>query len=313
MSSGRTATRLAATRLVRRQEYVDPPLAVRREVLTAGPQAGVAGVPPPVLLVPGLGHGAWAYAEHWLAAFADRGFPVAAMSLRGHAGSDGAGGVGGGVGSDGAGGDGGSGGVGSAGRHSAGHGGLRGYVEDVVQVAAALPRQAVLIGNGVGALVVAMAMARYPARAAVLASPVFGGLGTAMTMARRHPSGALAAVLNRPVPAGHRQLFGPGMPPESAGRYVDRLDRGSPRVYRQLIRRQVPERPVGDPPVLVVGSPDDRVVPRAELDRVAQRYGGAPLLFPGMAHDLMLDERWAEPVEALLEWLVARCWPGRDG
>jgi hypothetical protein len=53
----------------------------------------------------------------------------------------------------------------------------------------------------------------------------------------------------------------------------------------------------------VTGSPDDRVVPRASLDRTGVRYGGAPLLFPGMGHDLMLDEGWADPIEAILDWL----------
>ena len=63
------------------------------------------------------------------------------------------------------------------------------------------------------------------------------------------------------------------------------------------------EPPVGDAPVLVVGSPDDRVVPPAALERAARRYGGAPLLFPGMGHDLMLDARWQEPIDAILDWL----------
>ena len=54
----------------------------------------------------------------------------------------------------------------------------------------------------------------------------------------------------------------------------------------------------------MVGSPDDRVVPRAALDRTAGRFGGAPLLFPGMAHDLMLDTNWREPIDAVLDWLT---------
>ncbi len=62
--------------------------------------------------------------------------------------------------------------------------------------------------------------------------------------------------------------------------------------------------PVGDPPTLVVGSPDDRVVPRPALDRAAARFGGAPLLFPGMGHALMLQPAWAEPVDAILDWLA---------
>ena len=55
--------------------------------------------------------------------------------------------------------------------------------------------------------------------------------------------------------------------------------------------------------MLVVGSPDDKVVPRASLEWVARHYGGAPLLFPGMGHDLMLDARWSEPIDAILDWL----------
>jgi pimeloyl-ACP methyl ester carboxylesterase len=55
--------------------------------------------------------------------------------------------------------------------------------------------------------------------------------------------------------------------------------------------------------VLVVGSPDDKIVPRQSLEWVAGRYGGAPLLFPGMGHDLMLDARWQEPIDAILDWL----------
>jgi len=45
-------------------------------------------------------------------------------------------------------------------------------------------------------------------------------------------------------------------------------------------------------------------VSRSALTTVATRYGGgAPLLFPGMGHDLMLDERWQEPIDAILDWL----------
>ena len=54
---------------------------------------------------------------------------------------------------------------------------------------------------------------------------------------------------------------------------------------------------------LNVGSPDDRLVSQAVLNRAASWYGGAPLLFPGMGHDLMLDARWAEPIDAILDWL----------
>lgn len=236
-----------STRVLRLREGYDPPVAVRREILSVLPAGSESGYPaagsatnptrPPVLLVPGLRHGAAGYARHWLDHVAGRGFPGYAMSPRGQGASQPV------RGAD-----------------------LRAYVHDVIQVAAGLPRQAVLVGHGVGATVVAMAMARYPARAGVLITPVFPGFGSAMT-------------------------------------YFARGGKAPRRVLWQLLRGVAVERPVGDPPVLVLGTPEDRLVPRATLDRVARRYGGAPLLFPGMGHDLMLEPRWQEPIDAICDWL----------
>src|SRR5207249_11212900 len=100
-----------------------------------------------------------------------------------------------------------------------------------------------------------------------------------------------------------RQLFSPELSTGPARGYLSRLGRASARAQWQLVRTQDPEDAVGDPPVLVVGSPDDGLVSRSALDRVASRYGGAPLLSPGMGHDLMLDAGWREPIDAVLDWL----------
>jgi pimeloyl-ACP methyl ester carboxylesterase len=261
------------TRLVRSREWAFPPPPVRREVLTATPEV-VDEHRPPVLFVPGFGHGAWIFAEHWLERTAERGFPAYAMSLRGHGASG-----------------------------SARKTGLRAYVHDVVQVAARLPRQAVLVGHGAAALVVARAMARYPARAGVLVSPVLGGLRTAAAIAVRNPVGTLPALFGGPLRPRRGQLFSRELPTTVARGYATRLGRASARAQWQLLVAGTPEAPVADPPVLVVGSPDDQLVPPSALARAASRYGGAPLLFPGMGHDLMLDARWTEPIDAILDWL----------
>lgn len=260
------------TRIMRPEEWADPPVPVRREVLATRPEEDTTL--PPVLFVPGFGHGAWAFAEHWLDHAARRGFPAYAVSLRGHGGSG-----------------------------TAPNADLRAYVHDVTQVAAGLPRQAVLVGAGAGALVTGMALARYPARAAVLVAPAFGGAAAAWTALRRNPLGTLPGLFGGAVRLNRGQLFSRELPDDAARRYLDTLGRASARAQRQLLRRQEPEAPVGDPPVLVVGSPGDRVVSSVELERVARAYGGAPLLFPGMGHDLMLDARWPEPIEAILDWL----------
>ena len=251
-----------SSQLLRFEDWTSPVPPVRREVLKALPDGAVDT--PPVLFVPGLGHGAWAFAEHWLGHTASRGFAAYALTPRAAL-------------------------------------SLRAYVHDVVQVAAALPRQVVLVGHGAGALVVSHAMARYPARAAILAGPVLGGWGTLGAALRANPWGTLPALFGAAPRLSRRQLFSADL--AEADDYRARLVRGPAEFYRKLVFAKPAGRPVGEPPILVVGSPDDRVVPRKALDRTAGQFGTAPLLFPGMAHDLMLDTNWREPIDAMLDWL----------
>ena len=156
-------------KIFRWREWTSPVPPVQREVLTSQPVPDgfgeIDGRRAPLLFVAGLGHGAWAFAENWLEHAAERGYPAYAMSLRGQGES------------------------GKAKQTT-----LRAYAHDVVQVAARLPRQSVLIGHGVGALAVAEALARYPARAGVLVAPVFGGFATFTNAVRRNPAGTLPAV-----------------------------------------------------------------------------------------------------------------------
>ncbi len=268
-----TGTTDQRVRIMRGREWAHPVRPARREVLGVDPELDEGR--PPLLFVPGFGHGAWAFAEHWLEHAASRGFPAYAMSLRGHGGSEPAPGA-----------------------------TLRAYTHDVVQVAAGLPRQAVLVGHGAGALVVSHALARYPARAAVLVAPVLGGAATAGAALRANPLGTLPALFGGGLRLHRRQLFSRELPEADARRHLARLGRAGRRAQWQLLAGRAAEPAVGRPPVLVLGSPDDRVVPPAALTRAARRYGAAPLLFPGMGHDLMLDTRWQEPLDALLDWLV---------
>jgi pimeloyl-ACP methyl ester carboxylesterase len=245
--------------LLRFADWTSPVPPVEREVLSRPVEGDEEHAP--LLFVPGPGLGAWAFAQYWLAHAAGRGFPAYALTPR-------------------AGGD------------------LRAQVHDVVQVAASLPRQTVLVGHGAGALVVARALGRYPARAAVLVAPELDRWSTIGAAVKANPFGALPAVFGGRLRLNRRQLFSPALAEDEAEAYMGRIG-----VYRPMSGKRVP-RPVGAPPVLIVGSPDDRVVSRKSLDRTAARFGGAPLLFPGMGHDLMLDSGWAEPIDAILDWLV---------
>lgn len=95
----------------------------------------------PVLCCSGEATGAAVFGPLWLKRIAASGRFAAAVSLRGQGGTP------------------------------ATAGGAEAYAHDVVQAAIGLPRQAVLVGHGVGAGWCTLAAARYPAAALVLVAP----------------------------------------------------------------------------------------------------------------------------------------------
>ncbi|ADD44584.1 alpha/beta hydrolase [Stackebrandtia nassauensis] len=123
-----------------RQRYRALPVTpVKRELAQVLSEAEEQAAP--VLCVTGDARGAAAFTEHWLPHIASRGHGAYAVSVRGQ---------------------------GSTPKEA---GGRQAMVHDLVQTAAQLPRQAILIGHDKGAALVAHALARYPAAAAVLLAP----------------------------------------------------------------------------------------------------------------------------------------------
>lgn len=230
---------------------------------------------PPLLLVHGLGHGAWCW-ENWVDAAVEAGYPTHAVSLRGHAGS--------------------------AGRLRTAT--VGDYVSDVLRTAATLTEPPVLVGHSMGGLVAQLALARSRFRAGVLVAPVppHPALGSLLSVARRHPSDALRMVAFMSLPLRASYLF-ERLDDDAARRHCDRTGPESPLAQYQLLLHRRPGRPAGGAPVLVLGTPEDRLVPIGDVRRTARRYGARLEEFPGTGHDLMLDEGWQEPFAAMDRWL----------
>jgi pimeloyl-ACP methyl ester carboxylesterase len=243
------------------------------ELLERQPAGGGDRVP--LLFVHGLGHGAWCW-ENWLDAAADAGHPAYAVSLRGHGGSPG--------------------------RLRTAL--LSQYVDDVVRTASGLPRPPVLVGHSMGGLVVQRVLAQYAARGAVLVAPVpkHPAVASLMAIARRHPLDALKIVGGGSLPLRPDYLFHE-LDEAEARRLADRCGGESAVVQYQLLMHRPARAPLGAPPVLVLATPDDRLVPIRGVRATAARYGAPVEEFPGMGHDLMLDARWREPLAAMLTWL----------
>jgi pimeloyl-ACP methyl ester carboxylesterase len=232
---------------------------------------------PPLLFVHGLGHGAWCW-EHWLEAAAAAGYPAYAVSLRGHGRSPG--------------------------RLRTAR--LSEYVADVVATAESLPGPPVLVGHSMGGLVVLQALTRYAARAGVLVAPApaHTAVSALAAIARQHPLDALRIVAGGSLPLRAEYLF-EELPADEARRHTDRCAGESAVAQYQLLFHLPPRRALGNPPLLVLATPDDHLIPVRAVRATAARYGAPLREFPGMGHDLMLDTRWREPFEALEAWLRA--------
>lgn len=230
---------------------------------------------PPLLFVHGLGHAAWCW-ENWMDAAVSAGYPAHAVSLRGHRGSEG----------------------------SLRTSTMGDYVTDVVRTAATLPEPPVVIGHSMGGFVTQMVMARHPVRAGVLVSPVpaHPALGSLLSVARQHPTDALRIVAFKSLPLRPSYLF-ERLDPVTAGGYSARMGPESPLAQYQLLLHRPQRLPVNGAPVLVLATPEDRLVPIGDVRRTARRYGAQLEEFPGMGHDLMLDEGWEKPFDVMERWL----------
>lgn len=229
----------------------------------------------PLLFVHGLGHGAWCW-QQWMRAAAEAGHPSYALSLRGHTGS-----------------------AGVLRRARLAH-----YVRDVNRVARTLPDRPVLIGHSMGGLIVQQVMARYQARAGVLVASIGHrpAIGSLLSVARQHPVDAAKMVAGMTLPMRREYLF-EGLTDVEAAPFLARCGPESPVAQHQLVFHRAPARPLGGAPMLVLGTPQDRLVPIADLRRTAKRYAAPLVEFPGMGHDLMLDHGWERPLATMLGWI----------
>jgi pimeloyl-ACP methyl ester carboxylesterase len=259
---------------MRRAEWAYPSPPVHREVLSALPDEPTGRQP--LLFVHDLAHGAWCFAEHWLDAAAVRGYPAYAVSLRGH---------------------GGSGGSRRLGRTT-----LRDYVHDELQTFVELHEPPVILGHSMGGLVTQQVLERYPARAGVLLAPVpvDGLLGQLLRRLPSDPVNVVGATAGRTLRLSAEDLF-EGLDAATAEAYVDRLGRESSVAQWQLLVR----RPLGPvrAPVLVVGTPEDRLIPVAAVEATAERFGTTPVWFPGVGHDVMLDRGQERVLDTVLDWV----------
>lgn len=242
----------------------------------------------PLLLVHGAWHGAWSW-ENFLPYFAEHGYEVHALSLRGHGNSEGGEGI----------------------RWYS----ISDYVTDVRQVVNRLSTHPVLIGHSMGGYVVQKYLESYNAPAGVLVAsvPTKGILGFLLRWLRRHPASTLKALalLNTwyfvSTPALSKDaFFSDDFPDEQFLEYYAHIQNESFRMALEMTILRLPRPRRIQTPLLVLGGESDRIFSVSEHRKTARAYQTEAIIFPDMAHDMMLERGWGNVADKILNWLNAR-------
>lgn len=243
----------------------------------------------PILFVHGKWHGAWCWQEYFMPYFAQKGYEAYALSLRGHAGSE-------------------------------GHERLRwtsiaDYVKDVEWAVAQIGKPPVIVGHSMGGFITQKYLETNRAPAAVLLTPVpyYGLWNSTFMLLLRHPimvlrviaTLSLYPVIETPELA-REGLFSQELPREALEIYHKRLQDESFRAYLDELGLNLARPRRVNTPMLVLGAEKDTVIPLKSIRDTARAYGTEAFVFEGMAHDVMLEPGWQVAADHILKWLMER-------
>jgi pimeloyl-ACP methyl ester carboxylesterase len=238
----------------------------------------------PLLFVHGAWHGAWCW-ENFLPYFAEQGYEVHALSLRGHG-------------------------------NSQGRDGIRwystsNYVADVTQVVKSLSPSPILIGHSMGGYIVQKYLETHTAPAGVLLAsiPTVGIIGMLLRMLKRHPASTLRALasLNTwyfvSTPALAKDyFFSDDYPDDKFLQYYAHIQTESFRMALEAAILNLPRPKRVKTPLLVLSAENDRVFTVAEQRKTARAYETEAIIYPDMAHDMMLEPGWEVVADQILSW-----------
>jgi pimeloyl-ACP methyl ester carboxylesterase len=245
--------------------------------------------PTPLLFVHGMMHGAWCWDVHFLDYFAQHGFAVHAVNLRGHGNSEG--------------------------RERLRWTRIADYVEDVADAVRQLPSPPILIGHSMGGFVIQKYLEDRAGPAAVLLSspPPAGLLGTTLRIARRRPLAfvkvnltfSLTPVIATPQLA-REAFFSEDVPDDRLLAYWKQMQDESYLALLDMVALDRPKPEKVKTPLLVLGVARDNMLAPSEIEATARAYDTRAEIIPDVAHNSMLDPRWQSVAERILAWLNER-------
>ena len=263
---------------------------MRLELISHIPQSPTHQTP--ILFLHGAWHGAWCWEDNFLPYFAQQGYSVHAMSLRGHGLSEG--------------------------RNRLRWFSVEDYITDLVQVVKSLPAPPVIVGHSFGGFILQKYLEDYDAPAAVLVAPApaRGGIKFALRTLRSSPVEVLRStvalspyVLVNTVERAHAIFFSSAMPRDQVEKHFARLQEESFRAYLDFMLFALPDihriRERGTPTLLLAGA-SDTIIPLPELEALGKHYNADVTILPDTAHDVMLEATWQVAADRIMAWLTEK-------
>jgi pimeloyl-ACP methyl ester carboxylesterase len=188
---------------------------------------------------------------------------------------------------------------------------VRDYVQDLELETAAFASPPLLVGHSLGGLVVQKYLERNPGPGAVLMAtvPPGGSIKAVCRLFCRHPLTFLRAALSmslRPFISRPEQVlelfFTPSRPRAVAERLMESLQDESCLAFIDTIFFALPRPRHVRAPVLVLGAERDGIISVGEVEETARAYGTQAEIFPGIGHDMMLDDGWQAVADRVDVW-----------
>ena len=256
------------------------------------PEGEKAEKRPKLVFVHGICVGGWIWEKYYLPYYARHGYETHALSLRGHAESEGT--------------------------ERILFWALSDYADDLEQVVASLKGPVVVIGHSMGGAVVQEWLRCGESRdravgAALLASvPPWGLAYSNMCMAMFYPR--VYMEISRMLVTGtshineqimKKALFSPTVSRIIHKEFWDRIGNESLIASAEVqgLRPFAPLPCFVKTPIFVGGAKDDRFIPAAEIYRTANYYGVEAVMVEKLSHSVMFDTNWENMAEPLLYWI----------
>nr|VFK26662.1 MAG: Lysophospholipase, alpha-beta hydrolase superfamily [Candidatus Kentron sp. MB]VFK31613.1 MAG: Lysophospholipase, alpha-beta hydrolase superfamily [Candidatus Kentron sp. MB]VFK75873.1 MAG: Lysophospholipase, alpha-beta hydrolase superfamily [Candidatus Kentron sp. MB] len=240
--------------------------------------------PTPLLFLHGAFCGAWVWDQYFLSYFAEQGFTVHALSLRGHGKSDG--------------------------YNKLPFTRLTDYVEDLTNTIETMEKRPILIGHSMGGVVGQLYLRDHILPGAVLmgSGPPYGMIVSAMTtfltkpflstqLSLMHLFGSDAESRN----AMCKIVFSKNAHRVEALNFLRRTQAESFRVVFDLSLPHIPKN--RGTPIFVIGAEEDYFVAPSMVHATAKAYKTEAEIFSNMGHAMMADTKWQDVADRIIKWI----------